>query len=39
MYLLLLCCTYIVLAVMRILVIYKCLSLDGNQQQDLGKPS
>jgi hypothetical protein len=30
---------YIVLAVMCIYVIYKCLSWDGDQQQDLGKPS
>jgi hypothetical protein len=31
--------SYCVLAVMHIYVIYKCLSWDGNQQQDLGKPS
>jgi hypothetical protein len=30
---------YIVLAVMCIYVIYKCLSGDFDQQQDLGKPS
>ncbi len=30
---------YIVLAVMWIYVIYKCLSWDGDQQRDLGKPS
>jgi hypothetical protein len=29
----------IVLAVMRIFVIYKCLSWYGDQQRDLGKPS
>ncbi len=29
----------IVLALMHIFVIYKCLSRDGYQQQDLGKPS
>ncbi len=32
-------CTYIVLAVMCIYVIYKCLSRDSNQQLDLGKSS
>jgi hypothetical protein len=30
---------YTVLAMMRIYVIYKCLSWDGDQQQELGKPN
>jgi hypothetical protein len=30
---------YVILAVMGIYMIYKCLSWDFDQQQDLGKPS